>query len=188
MALVCGASLAGNAGSKLAEGMDDCVFCECCVSSGRSPSDATEQSPIKFLLSVVCLCVILKPQQWGGLRPRRAVEPQGGENVLSTAFQYMNLGASRLSISFSRQPLWMTSSSRLFNSLLRSSHSPTTAGRTRSVYICITFDLLSISEASIPHNYNVRFCLSTDSSPIPFNDRVLMKNTHATWLTPACAS
>jgi hypothetical protein len=58
MALVCGASLAGIGGSNPAEGMDVCVFCECCVSSGRSLSDGTEHSPRKVLPGVVCLDVI----------------------------------------------------------------------------------------------------------------------------------
>jgi hypothetical protein len=59
MALVGGASLAGTAGSNPAERMDVCVFCECCVSSGRSLSDATEHLPRKVLPGVVCLSVCL---------------------------------------------------------------------------------------------------------------------------------
>jgi len=59
MALVCGATLAGFADSNPAERMDVCVFCECCVSSSGSLSDAAKHSPRKVLLGVVCLCVIL---------------------------------------------------------------------------------------------------------------------------------
>jgi len=67
-AWVCGRTLAGIA-VWIPPRTWTSVSCECCVLSGKSLCDRPITYPEESLPSVVCLCVIWKPQQWGGLGP-----------------------------------------------------------------------------------------------------------------------
>jgi hypothetical protein len=61
-------SLTGIAGSIPARGMDVCLLWVLCVVRYRALR-RVDQSSRGVLPSVVCLSVISKPQQWGGLSP-----------------------------------------------------------------------------------------------------------------------
>ena len=62
-----GHSLAGIAGSNPARSMDVCLLWVFCVVRGLLRQ--ADYSPRGMLPSVVCMSVISKPQQWGGLDP-----------------------------------------------------------------------------------------------------------------------
>jgi hypothetical protein len=51
------------------------VSCECCVLPGRGVCDRTISRPTESY-RVGCVCVISKPQQWGGLGASMAVAPR----------------------------------------------------------------------------------------------------------------
>jgi hypothetical protein len=58
------------------------VFCECCVFWSRSLR-RTDHSSGGAQPNVVCLSMIVKPQQWGSLGPLGALGPWGGRGWLS---------------------------------------------------------------------------------------------------------
>jgi len=70
-ALVCGRSLAGNAGSNPAGDMDVCLSRLLCIVK-QSCLRRADRSSGTVLPSVMCLSVISKPQQWGGIGPKGA--------------------------------------------------------------------------------------------------------------------
>jgi len=73
-ARVYGRSLAGNAISNPAVGIVACLLRMLCVVRQRSLQRA-DHSSRGVLSSMVCLSVILKPQQWGGVGSTRNVKP-----------------------------------------------------------------------------------------------------------------
>jgi len=79
-----GRSLAGIAGSNPASSVDVCLFWLFYVVRGLLR--LADHSPRGMLPSVVCLSVISKPQQWGGLVP--AMEKKTNKQIHAASFLF----------------------------------------------------------------------------------------------------
>ena len=92
-AWVYGRSFAGIAGSNPAGGMDVCLLWVLCLVRWRYMRRA-DHSSRGALMTVVCLSVVVKPREWGGPDPLRAVAPRGGKRSMQSTRDRFVLGLS----------------------------------------------------------------------------------------------